>query len=457
MASELDDKEGDRKKVRVTPAAATDGDRPARKGEVTPEVARVVNLLQRLDKLHSKPPANEPPPVPRGDHAGLSSLSERPRERAGLRAVPSAPIAFTPPPLPPVSTRDDLPSVLKGPLPVGNDATKTGPAVSAQQAAAPGAAPFAAAKLDRPQTREKRDKPPVVLIGSVIIGLVAFGGLGLYQFQRGAPVARRDQALPETSTGGGQARADAAASLVPAKTADAAGASCAASLTGTDQGVVMLAMTDTSRAGKMTTIAVDDLNYRTAFDANGVLRFEAPLLAQQAVVRWDRANGPSCEKPVVMPKAAGMLRVALVWSGEVALDLHVIEPNAWFGGPSGHISSLNRNTDQSHGAGLIRAFGDGKGAAKALVYTVEAARIAPGGVLNAFVKPAANAAKESAACADKAATGEERQVQYQVLILRTAAQSGEVQTETKSFAIAISPCGADGGGGRGERIIVKNG
>ncbi len=485
MASELEDKDGDRKKQRLDPAASAHANVPAGKGEVTPEVARVVNLLQRLDKLHSKSLANEslatnalaneqlaksptnvPPPLPRGDHAksdhaksdharpnqgGLSSLSDRHGNHAGLRAVPSAPIAFAPQPFPPVRASIDLPSVLQGPLPVRNDAGTPSPVRPMPSAANP---PVASDNPAGQAVKHQRDNPPVVLICSVIIGLVMLGGLGLYQFQRGSPVTQRDPAVSNSSIN--QARADAAASLAPAKTADPVSATCAASLTGTEHGVVTLAVSDPSRAGQTATIAIDDLSYRAAFDAKGALRFDAPLFAQQGVVSWDRPNATPCEKRVVMPKASGMLRVALVSSGDVALDLHVIEPNAWFGGPSGHISNLNRNEDQSRGAGRVQTFGDGFGAARTVVYTIDAARIAPGGVLNAFVNPSASDTKGSAACTQDAQKGEEPKVEYQVLILRTSPQSDDVQRETKAFSMGISPCGANAGGGRSERIIVRN-
>jgi hypothetical protein len=331
--------------------------------------------------------------------------------------------------------------VLQGPLATDTDANQISPATPAQSNAA----------ANRSPSKQDRDNPPIVLIGSIIIGLVAFGGLGLYQFQR-TPGAPRDQTAANPSLT--PSRADAMANLVPGKPADA-GAACAASLTGTDRGVVTLAMTDAARAGQALAVSIDDARYSAMFDAKGALRLEAPLFSRQAIVRWDQANGPACEKLVVMPAGPGMLRVALVWSGEAALDLHVIEPNAWFGGPVGHISNLNSNSDQSHGAGRLQAFGDAKAPVKAHVYTIEASRIAPGGVLNAFVKPAASEAKLSAACSGKAA-GDEQQVQYEVLILRTTAQSGEVQRETKSFAMSINNCAADGGGDRSERIIVRN-
>jgi hypothetical protein len=273
--------------------------------------------------------------------------------------------------------------------------------------------------------------------------------LGLYQFERNAPAARRDQAMPETPAAAGQTRADAAASLVPSKLNEAGGA-CTAQLTSTERGVISLTMADPARSGQAMPIAIDDVSYGARFDAKGVLRFDAPMLAQRSVVRWEQSGGSPCEKPVVMPATGGLLRVALVSPGGAALDLHVIEPNAWFGGPSGHISAFNANMDQKHGAGLIQAFGDGKGGARAQVYSVEASRIAPGGVLNAFVKPVTASAKDGAACADK-------QVLYQVLILRQAAQTGDVQTETRSFAMAIGACGASGGADdRSERIIVRN-
>lgn len=461
MASELDDNEGNRKKQRVMPAAANadgapKGIGPGLQGEVTPEIARVVNLLLRLDQLHSRPPESGPPPLPRthyrqpdkslSNSSSLSSLSDRSSDRGARRAVPSDPIAFTPPPLPPLRAASDLPAVLQAPLVAGIDANQISPATPVQPQP-PNAA------VNQSLAKQDRDNPPVVLIGSIIIGLVVLGGFGMYQFQR-PPGAPSDQTV--TNPPVAPTKADAIANLVPANPVAASGGPCAANLTGTERGVIALAMTDAARAGQTLAISIDDARYSAGFDAKGALRFEAPLLSRQAVVRWDQANGPACEKTVVMPVGPGLLRVALVWSSEAALDLHVIEPNAWFGGPIGHISNLNRNSDQSHGAGQIQAFGDAKASSmRSHVYTIEASRIAPGGVLNAFVKPSASEAKPGTACAGNAAS-DEQQVQYEVLILRTTAPSGEVQRETRSYAMGIDKCGANGGSDRSERIIVRN-
>ena len=215
MASELDDNEGNRKKLRGAPAAAKNAELPHAQDEVTPEVARVVNLLQRLDKLHSKQPQNAPPPLPPADHTraqsskpkhgqsdsgGLSSLGDRYLDRAapdrnGLRAVPSSPVAFSPPPLPPVRTASsDLPTVLKGLLPVG-DEIPVHPAVLEPQAPAL----IEAVEPERAR-KHKRDDPPVVLIGAAIIGLVVVAGVGMYQFQQ-IPGAPRDQAVSNPTAG----------------------------------------------------------------------------------------------------------------------------------------------------------------------------------------------------------------------------------------------------------------
>ncbi|MEQ1695766.1 MAG: hypothetical protein ABL901_07995 [Hyphomicrobiaceae bacterium] len=455
MASELGDKDGDRNKLRVATAAASGGDPPVGKGEVTPEVARVVNLLQRLDKLHSKQAGNEPASVQRvasvrADSGGLSSLGDRASDRGGLRSVPSPPIAFSPQPLPPVRASHDLPQVLNAPLPVSEAKGDVGQTVEP----VPGTLPPAPVLSMEPP---RRDKPPALLIASVLTGLVAVAGVGLYQFQRMAPAERRDQLIPVGTQGREPARADAAAAVVASTAADVTGGSCAVPLTTSKPGVVGLAMNDPARAGQTMGIAVDDVSYRAAFDAKGNLRFEAPMLAQQGVVRWDRKNGPPCELPFVSATTGGLLRVALIWTGPSALDLHVIEPNAWFGGPSGHISSLDLNADQSHGAGHIQVFGDGKAGARAHVYTVEASRIAQGGFLNAFVKPAATIVSDGSACTDAARPGNEQQVYYQVLVLRTAAQSDAVQSEARSFSMAIGSCGAkQGSGDLSERIIVRN-
>lgn len=466
MTGQTDDKNGERAAKRATLDVALSGGATKTEAvskDVAEDVARVVNLLQRLDKLHSRPmplgpaggrlpPVLQAPPRSTGTD-GLSSLSTL-RDRSAHRAAPPAPVPYlVPPALPPALLPAAAPlvpaaEVLLDALPAvltNDDLKKSEPHVS--QAVKPGP----------DERRTKPDRAPLALIVSVIVGVVVLGAWGLMGIQNSSSTVRLASSAPPavTTTVPVQARLDTAGMILPPTLGEAGGitlAGCGTVALAAAKGVVTLAVTDPARVGQALSVAVGDLAFKAAFGPAGRLEFKAPLLAETATVRWTGGTGTQCERVATLPADGALLRVALVWSGEAALDLHVIEPNAWYGGPSGHISNLAPNADKVRGAGSVEAFGS-RGGTVAIVYAVDPARISAGGIINAFVKPAGSA---TVACSDPANPAPESQVTYQVHILRSAAGGG-LQREVQSFSMQLASCGGSSTSPvPSERIMVRN-
>lgn len=460
MTGQSDEKNGERAKQRLSPEIPSGGAAPvkaAASGDVHEEVARVVNLLQRLDKLHSQPnqsgPSGQANPsgmaaVPgtgqvRSTGAdGLSTLSALKQERPVSRAMPAAPVPYLVPPPAPV-VRPVTPDAAGGGAPP--DVAGPLPLVLGKPEPASGA-----------PARTKIDRAPIALIGSVIAGVVALGSWGLFNLQSGgvtgqaaAPKFGHGTALPT------EARADAVALLAPPKTVKPEGVAlpgCGTVALSAGGGALSLAVSDPAMAGQAATVTVDGLAFRTGFESGGRLNFRAPLLSPAPVVRWAGAGGKACEQTATVAAGPPVLRVALVWSGDGALDFHVIEPNAWFGGPSGHISNLSPNSGRDQGVGSMDVFGQ-PGSTTVFVYDADPARIPAGGVINAFVKPGAPAGET---CGEEAKSAPGRQVHYQVHILRAAAGQA-LHQEVQAFSMQVPACGGGAGAGTdSERIMVRN-
>ena len=363
MSNELDGKGPGTAGASSVASAQSVGEGNARNQDVALEVARVVNLLQRLEKLHGQPQvANLSSPMT-AESGGLSSLKDR-RRQTSLQPEPA---------LPPLDltrasglrTKDirtkenilGLSLVDKSP----NGAARID-AMAARPPAEVRDTPVVekedvGEKVDlapRGVTAVERDPSSKKWLSVVAVGAVCFGGVavGAWMF-----LARPTLDFSGKATSGSLASLQPTGQTAAALVGDVGGLArpqaggCSASLVSDDRGFLKLALHDPSRAGKLVSIKVDDVSYRAAFDAKGDVGFAAPLLAQQAVVSWDHLDGTSCQKPVVLTNTKPLLRVALVWTGGDVLDLHVIEPNAWFGGPAGHISILSPNTDRSQGLG----------------------------------------------------------------------------------------------------------
>lgn len=471
-------------------------------GDVAQEVARVVNLLQRLEQLHAKPVAASPlAPAHPGRTGGLSALrppdqrAEAPQSRARF-ALPQAPPPLpssdsaTPPPLATLTsaTPSPLAELWRDPaVPMHDDDAEPGFAELV-------ANPAAASQARLPS--EPTSRVPLAALGLLAMVSAVVAALGLWRLQTaGAPHAAaalvatppsKDEAVVRPGSDprapGPMAVTDSDPSAAPASeqaaTRSDTPSGCSAAITGTLDGAMTFDLNDPARADQPITIKVDDLSYPTSFDARGWLHFEAPLLSSRALVSWELANGASCQKGAQGSLATPLLRLALVWTGADTLDFHVIEPNAWFGSPTGHVSIANPNRDLSHGAGHVQTYGQGRDGPKIAVYAVDPGRIPAGAVLNAFVKPApierspsgatanANLVRQATAsdagqvaptCGDQTRPMHASQIPYQLLILRSGPQAGEFSRETRSFSMAIPPCGATAlARERAERIIVKN-
>jgi len=479
MTGQSDDKNDERASGRPSLGGPAGGDVPrsavapdTANGKVSEDVARVVNLLQRLDKLHSNPqspaspqpldiasrdsPSLEPVKTRAPGADGLSSLSGL-RDRS--RGASLAPVPYlVPPALPPTlpqaavllaADRDEVQAI------AGPDQAALAPTL--HSAGAGTTAPRGPAGPAGPsRARPKKARAPLVLIGSLIVGVVGLGTWALFQFQDGGSGVMRGDREPINATmAPTHASMDAVGSVSPPLPEGPDGiamAGCGYVALGVAKGVVTLTVTDPARAGQTIPIAVGDVALSSTFGPTGRLLLKAPLLGETAIIRWAGGSGASCESPAVLAADGALLRVALVSSAAGGLDLHVIEPNAWFGGPSGHISNLSPNADKGRGAGAIETFG-GHDGARVVVYAVDPTRLPAGSLINAFVQPDSAGIPSCRAATNPAG---DRNVVYQILILRSGLGQG-LQREIRNFSMQIPACGETGGSaGPSERIMVRN-
>ena len=449
MTGPSDDKKMERGSDRPPAPPAVDS--------VNEEVARVFDLLQRLDKLHAGQSQPPPPIAPYSSRPqdSLSSLASLKPDRSHLRAVPSSvPSSYIAPP--------QMPQQMPPPMPVSQPSV-TPPAIPATSSASE--LPSILSKASAPPQPElsprkpKTDRPPVMLIASVIIGLAALGGWGLLNLQREGSFAGGPSA-PNLTAASTHASLDTTAAF--AKDPQLGGlpkSACAVSITAQSRGALSLGVTDPTRKGATASFDVGGRIYKAAFDAAGRLTFKAPLLAESQTVRWDNGSGTACEQTAALPADVPLLRIALVWTGDATLDLHVIEPNAWFGSPAGHISSLQPNIALTQGVGSIETYGLRSDSTNAIVYAVDATRVPPGALINAFVKPATTVTNPSQPvsvdCSSSAAAPPAAEVQYQVHVLRSGPGT-PLQSDVHTYAMQVPSCGSPPGDDRAERIMVRN-
>jgi hypothetical protein len=138
---------------------------------------------------------------------------------------------------------------------------------------------------------------------------------------------------------------------------------CAATIVEND-GIVRLSLSDAARAGKTLTVGVDDfgeelrLEYDARFDPSGKLALEAPIFHENPSVRWEGADGKTCERTVRFEGIDRAFRAALIWSGPVVLALHVVEPTGAIGSASHYVSPSRPNRSLDPGSyGYLREFG----------------------------------------------------------------------------------------------------
>lgn len=207
---------------------------------------------------------------------------------------------------------------------------------------------------------------------------------------------------------------------------------CGALFGQSEPGFVHLQLLDTSRAGRVLIVKVDEIDYRGRFAADGSFSLVAPRLSAAAPVRWAGADGRPCSASA--PAAAGeaaQLRVALVWEGSAPLGLHVLEPKAWLGSPAGHISAAMPNTDRSRGAGRMHLVGAPGDPVRVAFYSVDLAQLGSPGVLSVIVKLEA---------ADQQCAGGPATVRYQLHTARTG-EGADPSPEVRAFAFQLPPCG----------------
>jgi len=235
--------------------------------------------------------------------------------------------------------------------------------------------------------------------------------------------------------------------------ADAAD-TCESALVESDQTSVRLSLSDSSRAGTQTELAVNDVSYRVLFGEDGRLNLEAPRLDETAVVRWVQRDGSVCQR--TLPRVAGpaFVQVAVMWSGDIGLELDVVEPHSWPGSPTGYITAFQPNLDGTHGGGSIRSFGHPGGANRALAYAAPVGAIGDAGVLNIQVKLAPRA-EGGGSCGSSAEVFTNAEAPYEVYIVRDAGPGGAFRRENKSFAFNVPPCGATANSQRIERLSIR--
>lgn len=221
-----------------------------------------------------------------------------------------------------------------------------------------------------------------------------------------------------------------------------------------DQTTVRLSMTDAKRAGQSLVLKVNDLNYRAAYDETGTLEFKAPRLDATTWLRWVDGDGSLCQKAVPGGAGSPLFQVAVIWGGELTLELHVIEPRSWPGNPVGHISPIQPNSDLTHGFGSLQLFGRTGDPTRVQLYTVAPDKIGSDGLLNLQVKLAARP-EGGGTCGSSAEVFDNNAVPYEVVIVRDNRPDGTYGREVKSFAFSLPPCNAVANQQRIERMSVR--
>jgi hypothetical protein len=224
---------------------------------------------------------------------------------------------------------------------------------------------------------------------------------------------------------------------------------CGAVVGQPEPGFVRLRLADASRAGGALLVKVDDIDYSGKFAADGTFSLVVPRLSATAAVRWAGLDGRPCSTPA--PDATGeapQLRVALVWEGAAPLGLHILEPKAWLGSTTGHISAAQPNSDLSRGAGRMHVFGGPGDPARVAFYSVELARLGSPGILSAVVK-LETATAESCSSPDRLAT-----IRYQLHTARTG-QGTAPPPEVRAFAFQLPACGKGDVALPAERIAIR--
>lgn len=229
---------------------------------------------------------------------------------------------------------------------------------------------------------------------------------------------------------------------------------CESALVEGDQRSVRLSLADPDRTGTHTELVVNDISYRAMFGADGRLSLEAPRLDESPVLRWVQRDGSVCQRNVPRPEGPPSLQVAVMWSGDLGLELDVVEPHSWPGSPTGYITSLQPNLEGAHGAGAIRAFGRQGDPNRALVYSVATADIGASGVLNVQVKLSPRA-EGGGTCGASAEVFTNAEVLYEVYIVRDDGAAGKFRRENKAYAFKVPPCGATAAYQRIERLSVR--
>ncbi len=228
------------------------------------------------------------------------------------------------------------------------------------------------------------------------------------------------------------------------------GQPCSASLAEVQAGILQFQISDRARAGASIVIRVDEFDYRASFARDGELITFAPRLFETTSIRWQGADGSPCSTTAAGADDEPQLRVALVWEGEARLALHILEPKAWVGAPTGHISADRPNLSYGHGLGQLHAFDHSSDPTRLQFYLVNLARLGHSGVLTAMVTLQPAAALE--ACARR---GEQHEVRYQLYTLRTDKSGERRKPDIRSLAFELPDCAKGRADPPVERIAIK--
>lgn len=73
------------------------------------------------------------------------------------------------------------------------------------------------------------------------------------------------------------------------------------------------------------TIQTDEATFEAAFDQSGALSVQVPVFHDPASLRWQGLDGRPREEQVRFPNIQRMVRIALIWKGDLVLSLRVNE------------------------------------------------------------------------------------------------------------------------------------
>lgn len=224
----------------------------------------------------------------------------------------------------------------------------------------------------------------------------------------------------------------------------AAATACGGTVTPAGPGLLQFSMRDPGRAGTGMDVKVDGYDYRASFAGDGSLNLLVPGLSQSPAFVWVLTDGTPCRQTAPAPVAKESLQIALLWSHGADLNMHVVEPNAWVGSPTGDIHAGRPNHDGRSGIGRLNVFGTAGDSTRAQVYMAERGRLGAGGQLSAIVS--------LGGCAKP---GQAAELRFEVLVQHIGDQARTFQSDAHALAFVLPPCSGTAPTWISERIPVK--